>query len=145
MRVMGRGCSANGMTNDKSVNGTIPREAEILGLQLTRALCSQTSTHLKLVALEAAAFNGGFSGSEEGRMYDNEAVAQCLYGGVDRLRANIATSQAAYAEASKRAAREPVERLPGCHSLRPSSRRGGSRSAANCQSTSGQSSLSARW
>jgi hypothetical protein len=35
-------------------------------------------------------------------VYDNEAGAQYLYGGVDRLRANIATSQAAYAEASKR-------------------------------------------
>jgi hypothetical protein len=35
-------------------------------------------------------------------MYDNEAGAQYLYGGVDRIRANIATSQAAYAEASKR-------------------------------------------
>jgi hypothetical protein len=37
-------------------------------------------------------------------MYDNEAGAQYLYGGVDRMRANIATSQAAYAEAGKRAA-----------------------------------------
>jgi hypothetical protein len=35
-------------------------------------------------------------------VYDKEAGAQYLYGGVDRLRANIATSQAAYAEASKR-------------------------------------------
>ena len=35
-------------------------------------------------------------------VYDNEAGAQCLYGGVDRMRANIATSQAAYAQASKR-------------------------------------------
>jgi hypothetical protein len=40
-------------------------------------------------------------------MYDNEVGAQCLYGGVDRMRANIATAQAAYVEASKRAAREP--------------------------------------
>jgi hypothetical protein len=36
---------------------------------------------------------------------DNDPVAQYLYGGVDRLRANIATSQAAYAEASNRATR----------------------------------------
>jgi hypothetical protein len=35
-------------------------------------------------------------------MYDKEARAQYLYGGVDRTRANIATSQAAYAEASRR-------------------------------------------
>jgi len=35
-------------------------------------------------------------------VYDNEAAAQYLYGGVDRMRANIATCQAAYAEASKR-------------------------------------------
>jgi hypothetical protein len=35
-------------------------------------------------------------------MYDNEAGAQYLYGGVDRMRANIATSQAAYAKAIKR-------------------------------------------
>jgi hypothetical protein len=35
-------------------------------------------------------------------VYDKEAGAQYLYGGVDRMRANIATSQAAYAEASKR-------------------------------------------
>ena len=35
-------------------------------------------------------------------VYDNEAGAQYLYGGVDRMRANIATSQAAYAQASKR-------------------------------------------
>jgi hypothetical protein len=39
-------------------------------------------------------------------VYDNEAGAQYLYGGVDRLRANIATSQAAYAEATKRTARD---------------------------------------
>jgi hypothetical protein len=38
--------------------------------------------------------------------YDNEAGAQYLYGCVDRLRANIATSQAAYAEATKRTARD---------------------------------------
>jgi hypothetical protein len=37
-------------------------------------------------------------------VFDNEAGAQYLYGGVDRLRANTATSQAAYAEAGKRAA-----------------------------------------
>jgi hypothetical protein len=35
-------------------------------------------------------------------VYDNEAGAQYLSGGVDRMRANIATSQAAYAEAIKR-------------------------------------------
>jgi hypothetical protein len=39
-------------------------------------------------------------------VYDNEAGAQYIYGGVDRLRANIAVSQAAYAEASKRTARD---------------------------------------
>jgi hypothetical protein len=45
--------------------------------------------------------------SEEGLMvYDNEAGAQYLYGGVDRMRANILVSQAAYAEASKRTARD---------------------------------------
>jgi hypothetical protein len=33
---------------------------------------------------------------------DNEAVTGYLYGDVARIRANIATSQAAYAEASKR-------------------------------------------
>jgi hypothetical protein len=38
-------------------------------------------------------------------MYDSEAGAQYLYGGVQRLRANIAASQAAYAEASKRTAK----------------------------------------
>ncbi len=32
----------------------------------------------------------------------DEAGALYLYGGADRIRANIATSQAAYAEASKR-------------------------------------------
>jgi hypothetical protein len=39
-------------------------------------------------------------------LYDNEAGTQYLYGGVDRMRANIATSQAAYAEATKRTARD---------------------------------------
>jgi hypothetical protein len=34
--------------------------------------------------------------------YDNEAADLYLCGGVDRMRANIATSQAAYAQASKR-------------------------------------------
>ncbi|MGB7975480.1 MAG: hypothetical protein WCF81_14295 [Roseiarcus sp.] len=37
-------------------------------------------------------------------VFDDEAGALYLYGGVDRLRANIATSQAAYAEACKRTA-----------------------------------------
>ena len=37
-------------------------------------------------------------------VFDDEAGAQYLYGGVDRMRANIATAQAAYAEAGKRAA-----------------------------------------
>jgi hypothetical protein len=35
-------------------------------------------------------------------VYDNEVGAQYLYGGVGRMQANIATSQAAYAEAAKR-------------------------------------------
>jgi len=35
-------------------------------------------------------------------MYDNGAADPYLYGGVDRMRANIAVSQAAFAEASKR-------------------------------------------
>jgi hypothetical protein len=35
-------------------------------------------------------------------MYDYEAGARYLYGGVERLRANILVSEAAYAEASKR-------------------------------------------
>jgi hypothetical protein len=39
-------------------------------------------------------------------VYDTEAGAQYLYGGVDRMRANIATSQAAYAEACKRTAKD---------------------------------------
>ena len=39
-------------------------------------------------------------------MYDDEAGAQYLYGGVDRLRANILVSEAAYAEACKRTARD---------------------------------------
>jgi DNA-binding HxlR family transcriptional regulator len=34
--------------------------------------------------------------------FDDKAGAQVLHGRVDRLRANIATSQAAYAEASRR-------------------------------------------
>jgi hypothetical protein len=39
-------------------------------------------------------------------IYDNEVGSQYLYGGVDRMRANIATAQAAYVEASKRTARD---------------------------------------
>jgi hypothetical protein len=39
-------------------------------------------------------------------VFDDEAGAQYLYGGVDRMRSNIATSQAAYAEACKRTARD---------------------------------------
>jgi hypothetical protein len=39
-------------------------------------------------------------------VYDDEAGAQYLYGGVDRMRANVAVSQAAYAEARDRAARD---------------------------------------
>jgi hypothetical protein len=38
-------------------------------------------------------------------VYDDEAGAQYLYGGVDRMRSNVAVSQAAYAEASKRTAK----------------------------------------
>lgn len=38
-------------------------------------------------------------------MYDNEAVTRYLYGGVDRMRANVAVSQATYAEASERVTR----------------------------------------
>jgi hypothetical protein len=64
------------------------------------------------VVLSAAAYDGGLSWSEEDLMVyddDNEAVTRYLYGGVDRMRANIATSQAAYAEASKRTARDRSE------------------------------------
>jgi hypothetical protein len=58
------------------------------------------------VVLAAAAYKGKLSWCEEGpMMYDNQADAQHLYGGIDRLRANILVSQAAYAEASKRATR----------------------------------------
>jgi hypothetical protein len=39
-------------------------------------------------------------------MYDNEAVARYLHGGLDRMRANVAVSQAAYAEASERGTRD---------------------------------------
>jgi hypothetical protein len=35
-------------------------------------------------------------------VFDNEAVERYLYGDIDRMRANIATSRAAYAEASER-------------------------------------------
>jgi hypothetical protein len=38
-------------------------------------------------------------------VYDNEAVDQYLFGGVARMQANIATSQAAYAEATKETAK----------------------------------------
>ena len=60
--------------------------------------------------LATAAYDGASRGLRNGLMvYDNEAGAQYLYGGVDRMRANIATSQAAYAEASKRTARDRSE------------------------------------
>jgi hypothetical protein len=39
-------------------------------------------------------------------MYNYEAGAQYLYGGVERLRANILVSEVAYADASKRAAKD---------------------------------------
>jgi hypothetical protein len=73
-------------------------------------------------------------------VYNDEAGAQYLYGGVDRLRANIATSQSAHAEASKRTATDRSIPAPGCRSLR-----GGSRSVSDCQSTSGKASPSACW
>jgi hypothetical protein len=38
--------------------------------------------------------------------YDEAGAQYYLYGGVDRMRANVAVSQAAYAEASKRTARD---------------------------------------
>jgi hypothetical protein len=58
--------------------------------------------------------NDGLSWSEAENlmMYDNEVGAQCLYGGVDRMRANIATAQAAYVEASKRTARDRGRAAP---------------------------------
>ena len=46
-------------------------------------------------------------------IYDNEVGSQYLYGGVDRMRANIATAQAAYVEASKRTARDRGRAAPG--------------------------------
>jgi hypothetical protein len=60
------------------------------------------------VLLATAAYDDGlwWSETENLMIYDNEAGAQYLYSGVDRVRANIATSQAAYAEASKRTARD---------------------------------------
>jgi hypothetical protein len=57
------------------------------------------------VVLLGAAYDGSLSWSEEDLMVyddDNEAVTRYLYGGVDRMRANIATSQAAYTKAIKR-------------------------------------------
>jgi hypothetical protein len=45
-------------------------------------------------------------------IYDNEVGSQYLYGGVDRMRANIATAQAAYVEASKRTARDRDRAAP---------------------------------
>jgi hypothetical protein len=45
-------------------------------------------------------------------IYDNEVGSQYLYGGVDRMRANIATAQAAYVEASKRTARDRGRAAP---------------------------------
>jgi hypothetical protein len=48
-------------------------------------------------------------------VYDKEAGAQYLYGGVDRMRANIATSQAAYAEAGKKV--DPLSLTPARPSL----------------------------
>ena len=45
-------------------------------------------------------------------IYDTEVGAQYLYGGVDRMRANIATAQAAYVEASKRTARDRGRAAP---------------------------------
>ena len=60
-------------------------------------------------------------------VYDDEAGAQYLYGGVDRMRANVAVSQAAYAEARDRAARDRGMAVAGCRPPRPSGRRGGSR------------------
>jgi hypothetical protein len=44
--------------------------------------------------------------------YDNEVGAQYLYGGVDRMRANIATSRAAYADACKRVNRSLTPARP---------------------------------
>jgi hypothetical protein len=45
-----------------------------------------------------------FAVEDDPMVYDNQAVERYLYGGIDRMRANIAVSEAAYAEASKRAA-----------------------------------------
>jgi hypothetical protein len=53
------------------------------------------------VVLAPTTYDGGLV-IEEAYMHDNEAVTRYLYGGVERMRANIATSQAAYAEARKR-------------------------------------------
>jgi hypothetical protein len=39
-------------------------------------------------------------------VYDDEAVERYLYGGIDRMRSNILVSEAAYAEACKRTARD---------------------------------------
>jgi hypothetical protein len=55
-------------------------------------------------------------------VYDNDAGAQYLHGGVDRMRANIVTSQVAYAEAIKRNGQP--RRLSGRRSLRPKAEAG---------------------
>jgi hypothetical protein len=73
----------------------------------TSDLQHQSSTHWDLAVLAADIYDGGLSWSEEGLMiYDNEAVARYLYGGLARLRANVAVSQAAYLEARDRATRD---------------------------------------
>jgi len=67
------------------------RQKSQSGLQLTRAFCSQASTHWDLVLLATAAYDGLSHGGRSGLMgYDDEAGAQYLYGGVDRMRANAA-------------------------------------------------------
>ena len=84
------------------------RQKSQSGLQLTRAFCSQASTHWDLVLLATAAYDGLSRGGRSGLMvyYDEAGAQYYLYGGVDRMRANVAVSQAAYAEASKRTARD---------------------------------------
>jgi hypothetical protein len=43
-----------------------------------------------------------FAVEDDPMAYDNQAVQRYLYGDIDRMRANIAVSEAAYAEAIKR-------------------------------------------
>jgi hypothetical protein len=64
-------------------------------------------------------------------MYDYEGGAQHLYGGVERLRANILVSEVAYAEASKRAARD--RSIVAARHVARSGRQGGERKSPRAE------------